>query len=54
MDEQRVARVMAGHRDIKGTYSDGSTWVGIFQEEVDLIEKARFAIKKALGESEND
>lgn len=50
MEEARMWRVKAGHMDIKGTYNNGETWVGIYQEEVDQIERARFAIKKALGE----
>lgn len=50
MDDHRVERIRLGHTDIKGTYKNGVTYSGIFQEEVDQIERARFAIKKALGE----
>jgi hypothetical protein len=38
--------MLAGHSDIKGTYKSGTTWVGISQEEVDAIERARAALKE--------
>lgn len=42
-------RVKYGHHDIQGTYKNGVTWIGIYQDEVDKIEAAEAAIAKALG-----
>ena len=50
MSSCQLERVKCGHRDITGTYKDGVTWVGIYQDEVDSIERAESAINKALGE----
>lgn len=50
MDSHRMERIKCGHTDITGTYSNGETWVGIYQSEVDEIEFAQNTIKKALGE----
>lgn len=50
MDSHRMERIKCGHVDINGTYKNGETWVGIWQEEVDKIESAQDAITKALGE----
>lgn len=52
MEQHRMERVKNGHRDISGTYKNGESWVGIYQDEVDKIEFARAAIAKALGESQ--
>lgn len=51
MEQHRMERVKNGHVDISGTYKNGESWVGIYQDEVDKIEFARAAIAKALGES---
>lgn len=45
MEDWRLARVKAGHSDIHGTYKNGITWAGIYQQEVDEIEDARAALK---------
>lgn len=45
VDQYRMERVKAGHHDITGTYSNGETWVGIYQTEVDEIEFARKLLK---------
>lgn len=50
MSSCQLERVKCGHSDITGTYKDGVTWAGIYQDEVDSIEHAESAIKKALGE----
>ena len=52
MEQHRMERVKSGHRDISGTYKNGESWVGIYQDEIDKIEFARAAIAKALGESQ--
>jgi hypothetical protein len=44
METHRLGRVQAGHTDITGTYKNGVTWVGIYQDEVDAIERARTAL----------
>lgn len=51
MEQHRMERVKNGHRDISGTYKNGESWVGIYQDEVDKIEFARAAIVKATGET---
>lgn len=51
MEQHRMERVKNGHRDISGTYKNGESWVGIYQDEVDKIEFARAAIAKATGET---
>ena len=50
MSSCQLERVKCGHSDITGTYKDGVTWAGIYQDEVDSIESAESAINKALGE----
>lgn len=52
VDDHRMERIRCGHSDIVGTYSNGQSWVGIHQSEVDQIEKARvaYATARALGE----
>ena len=40
-ESHRLERVRCGHNDIRGTYKNGQTWVGIYQSEVDQIEQAR-------------
>ncbi|UVX30615.1 hypothetical protein S13b_00038 [Klebsiella phage VLCpiS13b] len=50
MEQHRMERVKNGHIDISGTYKNGESWVGIYQDEIDKIEFARAAIAKALGE----
>lgn len=50
VDTHRMYRIQCGHTDINGTYSDGQTWVGIYQNEVDKIEHARRTLKLAKGE----
>lgn len=52
MEQHRMERVKNGHVDISGTYKNGESWVGIYQDEVDKIEFARAAIAKSLGESQ--
>ena len=37
----RLERVRCGHNNIRGTYKNGTTWVGIWQDEIDNIETAR-------------
>lgn len=49
MEQHRFERVKAGHTDIVGTYKNGESWLGIYQDEVDKIEFSRAAIAKALG-----
>ena len=49
MSQHQLERCQNGHTDITGTYKNGVTWAGIYQEEVDQIEKADAAINKALG-----
>lgn len=45
VETRRTERVQAGHHDIRGTYKNGVTWVGVYQSEVDEIESARAALK---------
>lgn len=45
VDNHRLERLRYGHDDISGTYRDGQTWEGIYQDEVDQIETARDALK---------
>ena len=40
-ESHRLERVRCGYNDIRGTYKNGQTWVGIYQSEVDQIEQAR-------------
>lgn len=47
MEDHRMKRVMAGHKDIFGTYKNGESWVGIYQSEIDEIEFAVAALSKA-------
>jgi Lar family restriction alleviation protein len=49
VDTLRSFRVQCGHTDIRGTYADGTTWVGIYQGEVDDIEFARAALAPELA-----
>lgn len=51
MEQHRMERVKNEHTDISGTYGNGESWVGIYQDEVDKIEFARAAINKATGET---
>ena len=44
IESHRIERIRLGHSDIIGTYKNGATWVGISQDEVDQIEKARAVI----------
>ena len=46
MEDARLLRLEHGHNDIRGTYSNGSTWAGIHQSEIDAIESARAALAK--------
>ncbi len=48
MDAHRMERIKCGHKDISGTYKNGETWVGIWQNEVDQIEFAQEVLNKAL------
>lgn len=50
IESHRLERVRCGHTDITGIRKDGVTWAGIYQDEIDSIEKARTAISKALWE----
>lgn len=50
LDTHRLLRVQCGHNDIQGTYKDGVTWAGIYQDEVDKIEYARELLKQTQGE----
>ena len=50
MESHRLDRIKYGHTDISGVRKDGVSYVGIYQDEIDSIEKARAAISKALGE----
>ncbi|MBT1798801.1 hypothetical protein B9Q31_02240 [Enterobacter kobei] len=50
IESHRQERVKCGHMDISGVRKDGVSWVGIYQDEIDSIERARAAISKALGE----
>lgn len=47
MESHRMDRIKFGHNDINGTYKDGTTWVGIYQSEIDDIEFAVAALSKA-------
>lgn len=49
MAQHQLERCRNGHTDITGTYKDGVTWAGIYQDEVDSIEQADTAINEALG-----
>lgn len=49
MEDHRILRIQCGHTDITGTYRDGKTWVGIYQQEVDKIEKAQDTLRRAGG-----
>lgn len=49
MEDKRVERIKFGHKDILGKYSNGDFCVGLHQSEVDKIDFAKNAIKKALG-----
>lgn len=40
IDDHRLERLRCGHSDIHGTYKNGVTWAGIYQSEVDQIERA--------------
>lgn len=49
MEDHRSHRCQAGHGGtIQGTYSNGVTWAGIYQGEVDEIELARATLAKAV------
>lgn len=47
----RLERLRCGHRDITGTYKNGETWVGIHQEEVDGMERARAALEQESNDA---
>lgn len=40
MEDHRLRRIQGGIRDIQGTYQNGITMVGLYQDEVDQIEYA--------------
>ena len=40
MEDHRIRRIQGGIRDIQGTYQNGVTMVGLYQDEVDQIEYA--------------
>lgn len=59
MEDHRLNRVKAGHKDILGTYKSGTTYVGIYQSEVDDIEgsadflqRAKAALREAARRAE--
>ena len=52
MEAHRYERIKNGHnRDICGTYKSGVTWVGIYQNEVDQIERAREVMRRLSNPS---
>lgn len=40
MEDHRIRRIQGGNMDIQGTYQNGVTMVGLYQDEVDQIEYA--------------
>lgn len=54
-EEHRLARVKSGHgTSIQGTYKSGATWGGIYQSEVNEIERVRALSTKLAKDLEND
>lgn len=49
MEDHRLMRWQCGHKDIVGTYKNGTAYVGIYQSEVDQIEQARAALNPETG-----
>lgn len=45
LEDHRMARVKAGH-NMTGTYRSGTTYVGIYQDEVDEIEASADCIDR--------
>lgn len=47
LDEHRLQRILAGHKDITATAASGLPVVGLWQTEVDAMDRARAILKEA-------